>query len=108
VDGRPEVTKTVRKFPLPIEDYVELDMPVGAKIIKVGEQFGKLCIWALVDPSARTEQRHLRIAGTGHPVEPEAVFIGTAICAHGALVWHVFELPDERQRRLEGIKRGEI
>ncbi len=90
--------KKVFKYVLEFADYVELELPVGAKILHFGIQYGDPRIWALVDPTAGKEIRKFRFAGTGHPItEPDSEldFIGTVMMRDGALVWHLFEVKEE-------------
>ena len=82
--------KTIWKFQLTIGEPVAA-MPRGAQILTVHEQYGEVCLWALVDPDAPTEDRRFHIVGTGHPSAHLKNYIGTAQVAGGALVWHVFE-----------------
>lgn len=86
--------KTIWKYELETMDVRVVEMPVGAEILTVQEQRGKLCLWALVDPEADKERRVFCIHGTGHPVSTVALkkYIGTYQLMEGALVFHVFEL----------------
>ena len=87
--------KTVFKFALDAEDYVDVAMPAGAKILHVGGQMGRIYIWALVDPNERQQLRRFRIAGTGHPISDEEstlFYLGTIHLAGDALIFHVFEV----------------
>ena len=91
---------TVWKFELEsAPDLQRILMPEGARILDAGEQMGKLCIWALVDPEQRRSNRLIRIAGTGHPlkdgVTPGTAYVGRAEFAGGALQIHVFDLGPE-------------
>lgn len=84
--------KTVYKYQLMIQDETCIHMPVGAEILTVAEQFGVLCLWALVEPWGMPMERHLRIVGTGQEVNgiERAKHIGTVSMSDG-FVWHVFE-----------------
>jgi hypothetical protein len=87
--------RRVYKYDLPLDDYVIVEMPTGAKILSVHEQWGKAWLWALIDPAeARTTKRALRIVGTGHTMEytDQFAFIGTVHLSGGLLVFHVFEV----------------
>lgn len=83
--------RTIWKFP--ITDETRLVMPVGARPLKLAIQAGVPCLWALVDPTAPLEERHVRVYGTGHFIEDDD-FIGDAIYAgsflDGLFVFHVF------------------
>lgn len=68
-------------------------MPVGAKILKVGEQDSQVFVWAIVDGSSyRNEHYNLRVFGTGHLMDingEQFTFIDTLQMSNG-LVWHIF------------------
>lgn len=87
--------KTIWKYPVPIADNFILEMPRSADILCVQMHRGRPRLWALVDPSAPTEERTFSVVGTGNPAdhvrhEPE-FYIGTFQVE--VLVWHLFELP---------------
>lgn len=86
------MSASVWKFPLPIADDVVLEMPVGARVLAVDTQHETICLWALVDPDAETQQRGFCVRGTGHPFTgSEGEYLGTAMLRDGVLVFHVFE-----------------
>lgn len=78
--------------------YVE--MPVGAKIVSVGSQAGEIFAWAIVDPHAEMQPRHLGWFATGMEIPDGWNYVGTVhILADRAImgsteVWHVFEEPN--------------
>jgi len=80
------------RYELAAFDPSSVIMPEGARILSVGEQDGRLCVWARVEPGARLVQRWLRVTGTGWEcdVPAEARFIGTVQMRSG-MVYHVFE-----------------
>jgi len=83
--------KTIYKYEVsPFNN--EMFLPVGAKILSVGEQDNRIYIWALVNPDlAAQTQRHIHAYGTGHPMEDSRqLFIGTVQMKNG-LVFHFFE-----------------
>ena len=87
--------RTIWKYTLSLVDYVDIEMPTGARILSVGIQNEQICLWALVDPEKTAAKYRFRIAGTGHPIGKEAEnwdFVGTVIMMNGALVFHVFHL----------------
>lgn len=61
--------KTIWKFPLKVADKQNIIMPIGAEILTVQVQNEEPCLWALVDPEAGMESRHIEIFGTGHTIE---------------------------------------
>src|SRR3990172_6797121 len=95
------------KFPIPVQDTIQVEMPTGARVLtvqtqpadpamlKVGDPVEQPCLWALVNPEAPKEIRQFRMAGTGHPNEhsEKLTYIGTFQMEGGALVFHLFEKP---------------
>lgn len=83
--------KTIYKYPLVITDRQVVELPVGARLLHVDDQFGQLHLWALVEQYAPTEPRTFRIVGTGHHFDDSARFsehVGTVMTP--PFVWHVF------------------
>ncbi len=83
----------IYKYTLDIVDRQVVRMPRGANILSVGNQRGKVCLWALCNPDMPFSLRAIEIIGTGNSI-PEnntvnRVFVGTAIVE--PFVWHVFE-----------------
>jgi hypothetical protein len=85
------VSKKIWKFDIPIQDVVVLPMPVGAEVLSVGMQgAGSLCLWAIVQPMAPSQERVFYVCGTGNSLSGgEGRFIGTVQTDY--FVWHVFE-----------------
>ena len=85
--------KTIWKYPIPVVDSFALTMPPGATVLSVALQYGKPCIWALVDSKKKdTETRHFICHGTGHPVSPDAGrYVGMFMLLEGRFVGHLFE-----------------
>ncbi len=91
-----EAMTQVWKFPLPILDVVDLTVPEGAVPLCVQVQDDIPCLWARVDPDARVGAMRLRIAGTGHYLEQNVGdYIDSFQMHGGALVLHVFRMPQE-------------
>lgn len=83
---------TIWKFPLAVSAYQYIDMPAGARLLSAQMQGDTLCLWAQVDPDARTEPRLICVLGTGHPILHElGEHLGTFQLFGGTLVFHVFE-----------------
>ena len=81
--------KVIWKFEL--KEGVE--MPSGAQIVSIKEQFGTPQMWAICDPSQPLVKRHFRTIGTGWEFnEKGTVYIGSYFNPEGAFVWHVFEI----------------
>lgn len=86
---------TIWKYELEIASQ-QVSIPKGAKILSVANQDGEICLWALVDQHAPTEERSIEVIGTGwdlkrdyKSIASELTFIGTVLV--GSYVWHVFE-----------------
>ena len=84
--------KRVFKYPLEVTDFQDVNLPLGAEILKVEMQQNCLQMWALVDDDVTYFSfRKIRIAGTGHVIEGNMKYISTFFMADGSLVFHVFE-----------------
>jgi len=84
--------KEIWKWSLGPETIIEI--PVGAKILTVQEQYGEPKLWALIDPTAAKESRRFLVYGTGHKItEENGIYIGTFQLDNGYLVFHAFEYP---------------
>ena len=87
--------QTVWKYEINSDDYVSLNLPLGAKPLEVQKQHGHVYLWCLVDPQQTIhEKRTFRLAGTGHPIKDNVDFIGTFQLDGGALVFHLFEVKE--------------
>ena len=66
-------------------------LPRRSNIIKVSMQNGQAFLWALFDVKniENTEDRYIRIYGTGDEIPLDREYHGTFFS--GAFVWHVFE-----------------
>lgn len=88
--------KAVWKYPIRVNDEVDLRLPEGAQILSVAFQENELALWALVPtdlPESATEVKRLAIRGTGHDATglEGARFLGTAHHRTLPLVFHVWE-----------------
>lgn len=82
-------TRTIWKFVLD-DDPKMLEIPHKARLVHVGNQNNRVCLWFEVDPSAAKIQRFFTIVGTGHPILPAYQYRGTTQI--GPFVWHVYEM----------------
>lgn len=81
------------------DSVIRLDMPDGAKLLSVQEQFGRPALWAEVLPRERMRTYYIHVVGTGHPVSDNTGrFLGTVqFQGGGGLVLHFYE--DKRDAR---------
>jgi hypothetical protein len=90
---------TVHKFQFKIADEFTIEMPRSAELLHVALQHDVPCVWALVNTDAPMTKRKFRLAGTGHPLGVRTyqdVHVGSFFQADGLLVWHLFDLGEER------------
>ena len=84
--------REIWKFPLGVGRNV-FEMPLGARLLSVGEQQGHVVLWAAVEPLAEPCERVVWVVGTGHKhaalTGDLSGFVGTVQV--GEFVWHVFE-----------------
>jgi hypothetical protein len=80
--------KTIWKFELP-RPVCHIDMPVGAKVIRVARQSSAICLWAIVESDNAVQKRLFATVGTGGPIPLDGLYLGT--WDDGPFVWHLFE-----------------
>lgn len=83
------------KYPLDVNDN-EIAMPIDSHILSVGEQDGRLFMWAMVNEESTAGIRKITVVGTGWELKNSMArrpFLGTVQV--GAYVWHVFDITAE-------------
>ena len=84
--------KQIWKYPIKIGERI-IEMPKGAKILCVKEQFEQICLWVEVYPANKKEKRHFIVYGTGHIINDTAqIYLGSVKLLGGALIYHIYEL----------------
>lgn len=84
--------KVIWKFNFHVKDQVKIEMPKGAEILTVQNQYEMPTVWAIADPMAPKELRHFELLGTGQDIDTTGKkYIGTFQMSEGTLVWHLFE-----------------
>jgi hypothetical protein len=75
-----------------------LEIPEGAQILTVQVQGSKIYLWAIVDPEKDKELRSFVVHGTGEPIVgiKEKNYIGTFQLHYGFLVYHLFEVKEQK------------
>ena len=82
------------KFPLEVVDLQELRLPPKSKLLTVQMQYGKPCLWVLLDENTAVNVGYkIAIYGTGNPLpDNPGEYIATFQMHGGDLVFHVFEV----------------
>lgn len=66
--------KVIYKYPLAVQERLTLDLPVGAKIIRVDDVEGRFWLWAIVDDGQKmTTPRYIECYKTGQPMPGDAL-----------------------------------
>lgn len=88
-----QMAKKIFKYELQILDIQIIDMPANAQILHVDVQSERICLWAVVEPTARLVPRRFHIVGTGHDMPKYVVLqhLGSVLMHQGTFVWHIFE-----------------
>jgi hypothetical protein len=85
--------KTVWKYQVPVQDYFELELPVGAIPLTVQVQGDTPRMWVLVNPDETKKCKYqFRVLGTGHKSDDTLNYLGTFQVNNGQYVFHVFEI----------------
>lgn len=81
---------TVYKYPIEINDTVNLDIQGFIRCLKIASQNNQLCLWALVDTERKTyDSISFEIRGTGHDCENlKGSYMDTVF--QSPFVWHIF------------------
>ena len=88
---------TIYKYKITVDDYQTISMPIGTKVLSVQVQHGIPQIRALCNQNNLYEERKFRLSGTGHTIhENNLNFIGTFQLNNGGLVFHLFEILENK------------
>jgi hypothetical protein len=78
------------KYKIPEFGRNLIEMPEGARIISVANQYEKAVLWAVVDEDRPIIKRAIVAYPTGVDIQaPYMPFLGTILLAEGAFVVHV-------------------
>lgn len=77
--------KKIFKYEMSIKEKQVIELPTGAKIIRVDDVDGKFFLWAIVntpieDEEIETETRFLEFYKTGQPIQNESELIYLGFC----------------------------
>jgi hypothetical protein len=82
---------TIWKFPIHLNDCQEISVPEGSRPLKLMMQYGRPCVWMLVDPEKPKQMYLIRVYGTGHPITGDpGHYLDSLMVNGGDLVFHVF------------------
>lgn len=89
--------KAIYKYRLPFMEKSFIDMPMGAKVIRIDGIDGALWVWAIVDTDFPLERRNFELYKTGGEMPADIdryTYLGCgAIFVQMELMMYVFELP---------------
>ena len=81
-----------------ITNPIEIEMPVGAKILSIQNQNDQIALWAIVNNEAEMETRKFKVVGIGWDLNsPVGLSKGLSVDNYigtvqiDEFVWHVFE-----------------
>jgi len=86
---------TIWKYPIPIQNSFELELPERSAVLCVQVQHDQPCIWALVNSEASLVKRKFLLLGTGQNAGAVEIntqsYIGTFQLREGNLMFHLFD-----------------
>jgi hypothetical protein len=90
---------TVYKYKIKKSEQQQVEMPMGARIVAAQSLGDNIWLWSLVDTDEKSrEKRNIVVMKTGQEISiahPDRLLhLGTVMFDSGALVYHVFELPE--------------
>jgi len=91
------MTTRIYRYEVPVDDRWHI-ITSGEPLHVACRQLDMVEFWAYrpdedsLNPTP-TETRHFRVFGTGHPMPDELTYVGSAMAAGGALVWHLMSDP---------------
>jgi len=85
--------RTIYKYPIQVQDHVNVQTYLGAKFIHAAMQEESLCIWLEVDTDQPMTFKDFEIYGTGHVVSmrPEDGRHAASVLDR-QFVWHIYEV----------------
>lgn len=89
--------RRVFKYHIPVADGIWQE-PMQGRIIHVDYQMtGMVTVWAEHADGEPKVARRFAVYGTGHSIPKEASYVGTMVDKFTSLVWHLYELPTEKE-----------
>ena len=90
--------RVVHKFAIARDDlnddgFFDLTLPADARVLLVSRQMSKdelPTLWIELEESAVRQKQIFLVLPTGEWVPEWTEHVGSAVCADGALVWHIY------------------
>lgn len=88
---------TIYKYQIPVLEEFTMELPKGAKILRIADQDGMFWLWALVDIREPDETRHFRAFKCGAPISDDIdidslIYYGwAAVHVQQELALYIFE-----------------
>ena len=87
---------TIYKYELRIEHTFKIEIPRGCfRPIHIGEQNGKIYMWAEVNTNSDKVERTFHCFGTGESIIITSEYLGSVVRASGVFVWHFYWYPND-------------
>lgn len=71
--------KVIYKYPLPVQEKFTIELPFGARILRVDDVAGLFWLWAIVESDSSLEARNIECYKTGQEMPADAnelVYLG--------------------------------
>jgi hypothetical protein len=88
-----------RVYKWPLDVVTQVPWSPDDRVLMVAEQHGGSglpTLWAEQEDEQPAPTREFVVVGTGHEAPVGLEHVGSAVCAGGSLVWHVYAWPVER------------
>lgn len=73
--------KKIFKYPMPVQEKIQLDLPIGAQILRVADMDGLFFLWAIIDPDEKIMQtRFIEFYKTGQPIPNPDGLVYLGLC----------------------------
>jgi hypothetical protein len=78
----------IYRYGVPVDDQWHVIPGCSPALYVACREVDYVEFWAHPIPTG-THTRAFRVYGTGHDIEPNAMYVGTALAPVGGLVWHL-------------------
>lgn len=81
------------RWVVPVDDQPHA-FPMNGAIVHVASRSVDTVTFWTIDSGGPKRDRTFQVVGTGQPFAEHWKYVGTALAADGALVWHLMEVPE--------------